>query len=269
MMVSLKNFYLIMVLCCSASLQAGTSTVNNKSISFYQCTDNQYIFCESGSESIANEIADSLNPLKSLIEDKQLTFVVEPKFFTYQSVDSFVENTGGMNVMKAVVIDDAVHISPAIYAFHEFTDHSNNIKRIVVHELSHLNLLQNYGEETFYKIPSWFHEGLATFVSGGAGAETVTAAQAGQLLKEGVGLSPDKDFEFPTKSRVLKINPHIYYKQAEGFVSFIYDLDPIKFKRLIAFQKKRSDFHGIFFDIYQMNISDVWRLYYYRILKEY
>ncbi len=261
--------FVIAALCSSAPVQSVSVSVGDKSIYFYQCTENQYIFCEPGSEHVAGEIADSLKFLKGIVQERQLLFIDEPKFFTYQVIGNFVKNTGATSYIKAAVIGHSVHISPAIYSSHEFGNDHDVFKKIITHELSHLNLLQNYGDQTYFEIPSWFMEGLATYISGGAGAESVTAAQARNLLMEGIGFSPDKDHEFPTKSMVLKINPQIYYKQAEGFVRFIDNLDSTKLKKLLATLKNSGNFHNIFFETYQMSVFDMWNLYTYQVLKEY
>lgn len=265
----LVKFLALTIICCGINLSTVTAFAKSKATTFYQCTNNQYIYCEVGTELIADEIAGSLKYLKNLIEEKQLPFTDEPNFFIYKSLENFVMTTGAIGYMKSVVIHHSVHISPAIHSAHEFGGYDDIIKKVIVHELSHLNLLQNYGEQIYYRIPSWFIEGLATYSSGGAGAESVTATQARNLLKEGIGFSPNKDYEFPTKSMVLKINPQIYYKQAEGFIKFIYEIEPIKFKNLITSLKYGEDFYGVFFDIYQMSVFDVWRLYTYQVLKEY
>lgn len=263
------RFLFLTVIYCGIYLSTITAFANNKEITFYQCTNNQNIYCEVGTELIADEIAGSLKYLKNQIEEKQLPFINEPNFYIYTSLENFLINTGANGYMKAVVMHQSVHISPTIHSSHEFGGHDDSIKKVIIHELSHINLLQNYGEQIYYKIPSWFIEGLATYSSGGAGAESVTATQARNLLMEGIGFSPSKDYEFPTKSMVLKINPQIYYKQAEGFIKFIYEIEPAKFKKLITSIKNGKDFYVIFFDIYQMSVLDIWRLYTYRVLKEY
>lgn len=268
-MCSLVKFFIRTIICCCALISAVGAHAENRVITFYQCTNNQYIHCEVGSELIADEIAGSLKYLKNLVEERQLSFTGEPKFYIYTSLENFALNTGANSYMKAAVIHHSVHISPTIHSFHEFGSYDDIVKKVVLHELSHLNLLQNYGDKTYYKTPAWFIEGLATYFSGGAGAESVTATQARNLLMQGIGFSPDKDHEFPTKSMVLKINPQIYYKQAEGFVKFIYELDPIKFKKLIFSLKSGENFYTIFFDTHQVSVFDMWRLYIYQVLKEY
>ena len=263
------KIFLLVAVCCFSHAYGVMPSAENKDIYFYQCTNNQYVYCEPGSELIAQEIGESLDDSKKMIEEKQLPFVGNQKFYVYQSLENFLKNTGANGYMKAVVIHQSIHISPTINSFHEFGAYDDTIKKIIVHELSHLNLLQNYGEETYHEIPSWFIEGLATYSSGGAGAESVTATQARNLLAEGIGFSPGKDYEFPTKSGVIKINPQIYYKQAESFVRFIYEIKPIKFKKLIVSMRDGKNFYDVFFETYQLSVFDMWRLYINQVLRDY
>jgi hypothetical protein len=55
----------------------------------------------------------------------------------------------------------------------------------LIHELSHLHIRNQIGNYKVSRLPFWFTEGLATYVSDGGGAHTVPERQAIDCIKSG------------------------------------------------------------------------------------
>lgn len=64
-------------------------------------------------------------------------------------------------------------------------DEPHNIQLYLAHELSHLHLCQQLGLLKMRNLPTWFKEGLATFVSNGGGAQTVSENEAIESIANG------------------------------------------------------------------------------------
>ena len=233
------------------------------------CTNYQHMLCEHGVEDVAHEIVGHLPHLKRIVEEKQLPFVRDVNIYVYKNIDTFVKRSGATSNVRAAVTNDAIHVSPTINSFHEFGSYEDLLIKTMTHELSHLNLLQNFGHNNYQHIPSWFLEGLATYVSNGGGVESVSGYQAKKMLIEGMGFSPEKEGDFQEKIKALKINPQIYYKQAEGFVRFIYSMGHEKFDKFLKSLITDGGFNQLFIANYKVSVGEMWRYYFNVISREY
>lgn len=227
---------------------------------FVQCTPDPRVICEPGSEVLAKSIVPLLPDAIAIVEKAQFsTFSAPIVIYTYATRESFSSHSGAPAYAQGAVSLGNLHLSPKLLASPERT------RGILVHELSHLNLQLQIGSLAWARIPSWFHEGLATFVSDGGGAETVSAETATAAVRQGKHFEPEdsQSVIFPKSAASYGLDPHMYYKQASLFVGFMRASDPIAFEKMLrAIETKlgfsqaiESSYHETLFSIWQRFLS--------------
>ena len=91
----------------------------------------------------------------------------------------------------AIAYDNRLILAPRL-----FDREPHRLRPVLVHELSHLHLGQRLGHYT-PSIPVWFHEGMASWVAAGGGADLATDLQARSAFAVGTGLAVDEGIEEP------------------------------------------------------------------------
>jgi hypothetical protein len=91
----------------------------------------------------------------------------------------------GTHFTAAVIYDNRLLLAPRL-----FDREPARLYPILVHELSHLHMGQSLGHYTM-RIPVWFHEGLASLVAEGGGADLVEEDEALRAIAEGRHFLPD------------------------------------------------------------------------------
>lgn len=163
------------------------------------------------------------------IEDRQYRHFVEPvKVHVCASEESFYKLCGAR--VKA-------HVSNKLLLSPRIMNEPENIPLYLAHELSHLHLYQQLGLLNFRDLPTWFKEGLATFVSDGGGAQTVSEDEAIRSIINGkhfMPLSGGYWGVFNQKSSADKtLSHHMRYRQYMLFVSFIKNIDEKSFRSFL------------------------------------
>ena len=211
--------------------------------------------CEPGSETLASSIAHLLPHAITTVEKAQFSSFAKPiQIYTYASRESFSAHSGASVDAAGAVSLSRLNLSPKLLATPERTE------GILTHELSHLNLQLRMGSLAWARLPSWFHEGLATLVSNGGGAETVSTDAAADALNHGRRFEPEGSawIIFPKGAASYGLSPHMYYRQASMFVGFMRESDPDAFaKMLMAVEEKVSFSHAIESG-YRENLSSIW-----------
>lgn len=196
---------------------------------FSPCTADPRILCEPGSEALAQKILPLLPAAIKSIERAQYAHFAKPiRIYTYATTRSYANHSASVYSVGSVSLS-TINVSPKLLQFPERTP------GILVHELSHLHLQQPIGSLAWARIPGWFHEGLATLVSNGGGAETVTAQAASESLARGKHFVPEESqwALFPRTAASYKLSPHMYYRQAELFVGYLRESDPEAFQEML------------------------------------
>ena len=133
------------------------------------------------------------------------------------------------------------------------------------HELSHIHLRQYLGNWRYATdVPQWFHEGLATFVSGGAGAGRVSEEEAKKSIRSGSHLLPHNSGRyFKRKETVgdLRYLTFAFYRQSMMFVTFLEKTDPIGFQNVIEAILAGSKFETVWEPKYGASVADLWATY--------
>ena len=149
---------------------------------------------------------------------------------------------------------------------HQSTDLCKNeacpetVDGILLHELSHLHLRQHLGVWRSYTVPKWFHEGLATLVSGGAGAGLVSEEGSKKRILAGSHFVPaDKRIRFGSKT-VGDLYPGTFRfnHQAQMFVEFLRNRNGPAFQKSLEEIIAGHKFRTVWTSNYGANISDLW-----------
>lgn len=251
------------LLCAAALLSSGCTAfrVANAAMQskagFVHCTLDQRIFCEPGSEALAEAIAPLLPEAIAKIEAAQFSVFAQPiEIYTFLSPERFAAHSGAGSAAAAVSLQ-RLNLSPILHRTPE------RIRGILTHELSHLHLQLQMGSIAWASVPSWFHEGLATWVSDGGGAEKVSAETAWRALRAGARFEPEESQWplFPKTAWHYDLAPHMYYRQAALFVAFIHDQDPAAFKQMLLAVAAKTNFAEAIAASFHQTLPALWQTF--------
>jgi hypothetical protein len=153
------------------------------------------------------------------------------------------------NFTAAVIYDNRLLLAPRL-----FDREPHRLYPILLHELSHLHLGQSRGHYTM-DIPVWFHEGLASFVAAGGGADLVSDQDAWQAVADAKHFMPDEQ-HLPWERRMAdswKLPVSIFYRQSLLFLQALHGRDPDAFRRLLTLLQDGVDFDAAFAQAMQLN----------------
>jgi hypothetical protein len=204
---------------------------------------------------LAKSVAPILDEAIASIEASQFNpFPEAVVIYTYATFDTFSAHSGAVSYAAGAVSLGRLNLSPKLL---EVSDRTQGILK---HELSHLHLQSRIGTLAWARIPSWFHEGLATLNSNGGGAETVTADDALVALREGKRFEPDESQWplLPKSAASYGLIPHMYYRQASLFVGFMRYKDPVAFNHLITTIQEKTPFADAVTAAYGKPLSALW-----------
>lgn len=171
---------------------------------------------------------------------------------TVKSFESFcvAKHAGGC------VINGRLFISP------KKKNTPDRIPRVLAHELSHLQMQQILGTWKWHEnTPAWFREGLAVYASDGGGAEGISSTQAKQAIIAGKSITPNNtgSLLFPKTAYTFGLRPHMFYKQAGLFVSWLHQHNHTKFRKLILAIQTGATFEAAMQTSYGSNVLANWK----------
>jgi len=213
------------------------------------------VLYEPGAESLADSIVAILPQSIQQIENRQYRCFIEPvKVYVCASDESFY------NLFAARVkagVNNKLLLSPGLM------DEPENIQLYLAHELSHLHLYQQLGLLKTRNLPVWFSEGLATFVSDGGGAQTVSENEAIDSIVNGEHIVPTSGgyygFFNQKSSADHALSHHMRYRQYMMFVSFLKNHDETKFMSLLLDVQDGASFSESFQKSYDRTIDQLWQ----------
>jgi len=244
----------ILITGCSFSRQVIATLGSTDHFAKYQ--DDQRILFEPGAKKYAKIIASFLPSAIQQIEEKQYRPFVKPiQVYICSSRDSMIKLTG---LDARAYVLTKIFISPRV-----FENGDKIAMSYLIHELSHLHLLQQLGSYKFSRLPSWFKEGLATYVSRGGGANGITETQAIKFIQDGKYFVPNKTggFIFQKTAGDFNLKPHMFYRQSMMFVSYLVTIDNFKFKKFLLSIEDGEKFITSFQTAYTNNPEGVFRLF--------
>ncbi len=201
---------------------------------------------------MAREVAKALPSAILTVEQRQgRPFQATPTIFVCASVGSYAAY-GGNAASGGAVIRGRLFLSP------KPQNDAERIPRLLTHELSHLHLAQQRG--VLRGLPMWFEEGLATYVSGGGGAEQVSAGQARLALLSGQALVPDTQLGFFHRSTPssLGLSPHLFYREGAMFLESLERRDSARFRTLLLAVEDGQPLEEAFRQAYGEDIPQAW-----------
>lgn len=211
------------------------------------------VFYQAGAESLAREVSGYLDAAIETVErDHYRQFAKPVAVYVCASRSCITQYTGASG--RGVVFREKLFISPR-------AAETNAVKGILTHELSHLHLNQQLGTFKYAShLPAWFVEGLAVNVSGGAGAERVTARAAGEAIAAGERFTPETSGSilFLQSASSYGLKPHMFYRQAALFVGFLQQMDTARFKAFFLKLQDGERFDKAFHSAFQMEIGEAW-----------
>jgi hypothetical protein len=146
------------------------------------------------------------------------------------------------NFTAAVVYSNRLVLAPRL-----FDREPGRLTPVLIHELSHLHLGQFRGHYTT-AIPVWFHEGLASLVADGGGADLADDAEAWQSADRGLYFRPDEQHlpwirRMPAKYE-LPVN--LFYRQTYIYMRDLRARDGEAFHRLLDLLYAGEEFDTAF-----------------------
>jgi len=215
-------------------------------------TDSRVLY-EPGAEDFAEQLAESLPQAIELVETGQYRPFARPvKVFVCASRESYTKLTG-LKAPASLTLK-GVFFSPRL------VEEQRPVPLYLTHELSHLHLEQQMGKYRFAKLPAWFKEGLAAFVSGGGGAHTVTDEEALEAIASGSHFVPHEDggIFFRKYASHWGLTHHMFYRQSMVFVAYLKSRDENKYRDLLLSIQNGSSFRDAFDDAYGVRVSQIW-----------
>lgn len=248
-------FLMVLPLCGCTSIKA-VFAMTKSTDHFVALKDNPAVFYEEGAEQYSALISPLMNDAIQIVENKQYAAFPDPvNVYITSSLDSFSSYCASEKP-KACVIGNRLFLSPKLF------NSDRKISGILLHELSHLQLSQSIGRWSYQlNIPSWFSEGLATYISQGAGAENVTREQAIQAIKSGESIKPNASGSlfFPKTASDFGLEPHMFYRQSSLFVEWLHDLNKANFKQLMMLLRDDNTVEEAMLKSYGFAIADGWQ----------
>lgn len=157
---------------------------------------NELVYFEEGAEEYARRIAETLPAAIERVETLQLRpFRTLPRIYVCASHESFTEQIGESpeTPVRGIAFKRDIWLSPLVFNFFGSDTHTQSL----LHELSHTHISQHLSFiHRVRKIPTWFNEGLANWVSG-TGEDRITRDEGIAEIRAGRVMAPDDTGQFP------------------------------------------------------------------------
>lgn len=261
-----KRIIQILLATCIASSLFGCSLAR-QTIAALRSTDhfiphknNPGVLYEPGAEAHADKVVLLLPSAIRQVEERQYRpFIYPVLVYVCASRESFYKMYG-MDGRAGVLTK--LFLSPRL-----FDEKDEIIKLYLTHELSHLHLLQQLGVYKMSRLPVWFKEGLATYVSDGGGAHTVTEKQAADSIKSGKYFVPDETggFIFQKTASDWGLGHHMFYRQGMMFIRYLAKIDGSAYRKLILGVEDGVRFPIALQAAYNKKLKELWNAFLYEI----
>lgn len=210
------------------------------------------VWHEASAEAFAEEVADELDPAIKAVEGVHgLPFVRPPRVFVCASQPCFKRLVPVPGYTAAVLPGEILALSPRL----DLEEHER-LPGILAHELSHLHLGQRLGHYTA-ELPIWFHEGLASLVANGGGAEFSSDEDACNAWDSGRKIDfarldpPARRY----RAADYKMSIHQFYRQAWRFLEYLRHRDPAGFTRMLRDIQAGKSFQAAVTETYQLSLE--------------
>lgn len=213
-----------------------------------------------GGEAYAREVAPLLEGAVRQVEHFHGRAFREPPVVHVCGDDACFQRfvDARLNFTAAVVYDNRLLLAPRL-----FTRERSRLRAILVHELSHLHMGQYRGHYTL-SIPVWFHEGLASLVAEGGGADLVTDDDAFQAVQASRYFLADEQ-HLPWQRRRAEhwgLSISVFYRQSMLFLEHLRSQNLKQFVDLLNRLQDGMAFDEAFAQTYHANPNRLAQAYF-------
>lgn len=197
---------------------------------FTPLAEDARVWHEPGGGGYGREVAALLDGALARVEAVHgLPFPRPPRVFVCDTEACFAGLVPTRGYTAAVLPGEVLVLSPRLYL-----EENARLPGILAHELSHLHLGQRLGHYTA-DLPIWFHEGLASLVAEGGGAEYSSDAEACDAWDMGrrVDFSRLDSPEKRHRPADFKVSVHQFYRQSWRFMEYLRRRDAAAFTQLL------------------------------------
>lgn len=264
--ILLKRLIFILLITATASSFWGCTFVR-QSIAVLRSTDHfitnkddSRVLFEPGAEEYANKIVLFLPSAIQQVEEKQYrSFAKQVRVYICASREGFTRMYGA-DVRAGVLMK--LFLSPRI-----FENGDEIAKKYLIHELSHVHIQDQIGVYKSSRLPCWFKEGLATNISGGGGAHTVTDEQAIDSIKSGKNFVPNEadGFIFQKTASHWGLNHHMFYRQSMLFISYLMTINKPGFQNFLLEIENGEQFATALHVAYNKGLEELWNEFLHEI----
>ncbi len=225
---------------------------------FIENSKDRRVLHEPGAEQASDIFAEFLPIAITTIKEKQfMPFDKELRVYicnSQKSLNEYIAQNSSWPIRGTVLKGD-VYIAPSAFNFNGIDTH----KETLLHELSHLHFRQRLGFIKERKIPQWFREGFADYVSG-AGGEGIEEQDAIRyILNDNHFILNEEGKPFSRERGELNgLTFPMYHQQVKLFVTYLAETNPLRFKKLILKIQNGESFSKSFNKTMETDIKSKW-----------
>jgi hypothetical protein len=205
------------------------------------------VWVEPGFEAYGARVAAALPDAIARVEAAHyLPFSRPPRVHVCGSDACFKRHVLTPKLSAAVVPDNRLILSPNLDG-----RESHRLPALLTHELAHLHLGQRIGHY-HSTLPVWFHEGWASLVADGGGADYATDARVFEAIQAGkrVNLTARDTPGKRHRADASRLNIFEFYRQSMLLVGWLRAQDEARFRQLVLAVQDNADFEIAFWDAY-------------------
>jgi hypothetical protein len=236
---------------CGAARQVWTAM---RSTSGFKASSDPRVFYEPGGERLLPAVVAAVPGATQRVEAALgRPFTVPVRIYVCATLGSYMKFTGHDRSGGDTTFRKKIFISP------KPENTPERMPAVVAHEMTHLHVAQDLSLWRSSRLPFWFNEGLAAFVSGGGGAEGVTDAEAARAIVAGQRLAPD--YSPGRTASSFGLTPHMFYRQGAMFFGYLKGRDPEAFRRFLSGVEDGKTLERAFEDAYATPIDVRWNAF--------
>ena len=233
--------------------------------SFAPLADEPRVWVEPGHEAFGRRVAEALPAAIATVEAAHyLPFSSPPRVYVCGSEDCFRRYVLTPRLSAAVVPDNRLVLSPNLDGREK-----HRLPALLTHELAHLHLGQRIGHY-HSTVPVWFHEGWASLVADGGGADFATDSKVFEAIREGkrVNLTARDAPDRRHRAAASRLNIFEFYRQSMLLVGWLKAQDEASFRALALAVQNNADFEIAFWNIYGQAPADRLTGFYDGVLRD-
>lgn len=227
---------------------------------FINYPGNNMVFYEPGAEEYAKKIVAFLPAAIERVElIHGLPFEEPFKIYICNTQKSFNEYTVNTSAsiypIRGTAMLGDVFIAPSAFNFMGIDTH----KGTLMHELSHLHFQEMLNFLERRKLPIWFSEGFADYVSG-SGGEGIEKNEAINFILSGKHFIPEEEGEIfgSFRSALNGLSGPMFHMQAKIFVTYLMQSDSLKFKSFLRKIQMGESFGESFESAFGAGVQNKW-----------